>query len=85
MDKNSNMLNDFELIQECLTRLIDVEFVYKDKTYKIDSHCKTVYELEPNTPEFDFNDYDDLMNLNFLDGIPLKEQILTDDFCIVGY
>lgn len=47
-------------------------------------HCKTVYELKLNTPEFGFNDYDDLMSLTFLEGIPLNKQILSDDFCIIG-
>jgi|GEM_PF-4591145 len=84
MEKNKKKISDFELIRSCLDCFTDIEFIFKDKTYKIDSHCKTVYELKLNTPEFGFNDYDDLMSLTFLEGIPLNKQILSDDFCIIG-
>ena len=74
--KNNSLLQDIKLnIENCS----EMEFTYNNKVYRIDynSNYILVYENIPNSIEYFFKDYDDLIKNCYIDKKRLKD-ILED-------
>ena len=70
-------LEFLEVLKYVVEHHCELDFDYKGKAYKIEFlHGKLcAYLNEANTPEYSFEDLDDLMEHYLVDGVPFKDII----------
>lgn len=78
----------FEIIKDSLARLSFFRFWYKGNFYHADALNKTIRLLVFDIKQevvCTFKNYYDLMDSTFLDGIPFKKLVATEDLRITAF